>query len=213
MERPARRLDPRGDVLVFLPGEREIRDAHQSLLATRVRTRDLVRVGPHVARMTPQLLSVEAWGGATHDVALRFLAEDPWERLEALRDAMPNIPIQMLLRGRNTVGYTPRPTAVTDAFVREAAATGVDIFRIFDALNDVDQMLPAISAVLETGTAVAEVAVCYTADLLDPAEKLYTHRNTIDRRLARIDELLPVPLVGSLVEVTTALRLLRVRGR
>ena len=154
--------------------ETTYRDAHQSLLATRVRTRDLVRVGPHVARMTPQLLSVEAWGGATYDVALRFLAEDPWERLEALRDAMPNIPIQMLLRGRNTVGYTPRPTAVTDAFVREAAATGVDIFRIFDALNDVDQMLPAISAVLETGTAVAEVAVCYTADLLDPAEKLYT---------------------------------------
>ncbi|PZU48271.1 MAG: pyruvate carboxylase [Microbacterium sp.] len=154
--------------------ETTFRDAHQSLLATRVRTRDLVRVGPHVARMTPQLLSVEAWGGATYDVALRFLAEDPWERLEALRDAMPNIPIQMLLRGRNTVGYTPRPTSVTDAFVKEAAATGVDIFRIFDALNDVDQMTPAIAAVLETGTAVAEVAVCYTSDLLDPAEKLYT---------------------------------------
>ncbi|MBZ6371631.1 MAG: pyruvate carboxylase [Microbacterium hominis] len=154
--------------------ETTYRDAHQSLLATRVRTRDLVRVGPHVARMTPQLLSVEAWGGATYDVELRFLAEDPWERLEAIRDAMPNIPIQMLLRGRNTVGYTPRPTAVTDAFVAEAASSGVDIFRIFDALNDVDQMLPAISAVLETGTAVAEVALCYTADLLDPAEKLYT---------------------------------------
>lgn len=154
--------------------ETTYRDAHQSLLATRVRTRDLVRVGPHVARMTPQLLSVEAWGGATYDVALRFLAEDPWERLESIRDAMPNIPIQMLLRGRNTVGYTPRPTAVTDAFVAEAASSGVDIFRIFDALNDVDQMLPAVTAVLETGTAVAEVALCYTADLLDPAEKLYT---------------------------------------
>ena len=154
--------------------ETTFRDAHQSLLATRVRTRDLVRVGPHLARMTPQLLSVEAWGGATYDVALRFLAEDPWERLEALRDAMPNIPIQMLLRGRNTVGYTPRPTEVTDAFVKEAAASGVDIFRIFDALNDVDQMLPAISAVLETGTSVAEVALCYTGDLLNPAENLYT---------------------------------------
>ncbi len=154
--------------------ETTYRDAHQSLLATRVRTRDLVRVGPHAARMTPQLLSVEAWGGATYDVALRFLAEDPWMRLEALRDALPNIPIQMLLRGRNTVGYTPRPVEVTDAFVREAAASGVDIFRIFDALNDVDQMRPAIQAVLETGTAVAEVAVCYTSDLLDPAEKLYT---------------------------------------
>ena len=92
----------------------------------------------------------------------------------ALREAMPNIPIQMLLRGRNTVGYTPYPAEVTDAFVREAAATGVDIFRIFDALNDVSQMRPAIDAVLETGTAVAEVAVCYTGDLLDPAEDLYT---------------------------------------
>ncbi|MCW3494769.1 pyruvate carboxylase [Microbacterium sp. SSM24] len=154
--------------------ETTFRDAHQSLLATRVRTRDLVRVGPHVARMTPQLLSVEAWGGATYDVALRFLAEDPWERLAALREAMPNIPIQMLLRGRNTVGYTPRPVEVTDAFVNEAAATGVDIFRIFDALNDVSQMRPAIEAVRGTGTALAEVAVCYTADLLDPAEQLYT---------------------------------------
>ncbi len=154
--------------------ETTFRDAHQSLLATRVRTRDLVRVGPHVARMTPELLSVEAWGGATYDVALRFLAEDPWERLAAVREAMPNIPIQMLLRGRNTVGYTPRPVEVTDAFVREAASTGVDIFRIFDALNDVSQMRPAIDAVLETGTAVAEVALCYTGDLLDPAETLYT---------------------------------------
>ena len=93
---------------------------------------------------------MEAWGGATYDVALRFLAEDPWERLAALREAMPNIPLQMLLRGRNTVGYTPYPTAVTDAFVDEAAATGLDIFRIFDALNDVDQMRPAIEAVLAT---------------------------------------------------------------
>ena len=150
------------------------RDAHQSLLATRVRGRDLVQVGPHVARLTPQLLSVEAWGGATYDVALRFLGEDPWERLANLRAAMPNLCIQMLLRGRNTVGYTPYPTEVTDAFVAEAAATGVDIFRIFDALNDVDQMRPAIEAVLRTKTAVAEVALCYTADLLDPEEKLYT---------------------------------------
>jgi pyruvate carboxylase len=150
------------------------RDAHQSLLATRVRTKDLVAVLPHVARMTPGLLSIEAWGGATYDVALRFLGEDPWERLAAMREALPNVAIQMLLRGRNTVGYTPYPTEVTDAFVTEAAATGVDIFRIFDALNDVDQMTPAIDAVLKTGTAVAEVALCYTGDLLDPAEKLYT---------------------------------------
>ncbi|GGP47387.1 pyruvate carboxylase [Saccharothrix coeruleofusca] len=150
------------------------RDAHQSLLATRVRTKDLLAVAPHVARMTPQLLSLEAWGGATYDVALRFLAEDPWERLAALREAVPNIALQMLLRGRNTVGYTPYPEAVTTAFVREATRTGIDIFRIFDALNDVEQMRPAIDAVRETGTAVAEVALCYTADLSNPDERLYT---------------------------------------
>jgi len=154
--------------------ETTFRDAHQSLLATRVRTADLVAVAPYVARMTPGLLSVEAWGGATYDVALRFLGEDPWQRLAALREALPNIAIQMLLRGRNTVGYTPYPTEVTDAFVLEAAATGVDIFRIFDALNDVDQMRPAIDSVLATGRSVAEVALCYTGDLLDPAERLYT---------------------------------------
>ena len=150
------------------------RDAHQSLLATRMRTRDLLHVARHVSHLTPQLLSMEAWGGATYDVALRFLAEDPWERLAALREAMPNIPLQMLLRGRNTVGYTPYPTAVTDAFVREAAATGLDIFRIFDSLNDVSQMRPAVEAVLETNTAVAEVALCYTGNLMSPGEKLYT---------------------------------------
>ncbi|HZI96823.1 MAG TPA: pyruvate carboxylase [Actinomycetales bacterium] len=150
------------------------RDAHQSLLATRVRTRDLLAVAPHVARLTPRLWSVECWGGATYDVALRFLGEDPWERLAGLREAMPNLCLQMLLRGRNTVGYTPYPTEVTDAFVDEAAATGIDVFRIFDALNDVDQMRPAIEAVVANGRAVAEVALCYTADLTDPGETLYT---------------------------------------
>jgi len=150
------------------------RDAHQSLLATRVRTRDMLNVAGHVARTTPELLSLEAWGGATYDVALRFLAEDPWQRLADLRAAVPNICLQMLLRGRNTVGYTPYPTGVTQAFVDEAAATGVDIFRIFDALNDVSQMRPAIDAVRATGTAVAEVALCYTGDLSDPGERLYT---------------------------------------
>jgi pyruvate carboxylase len=154
--------------------ETTFRDAHQSLLATRVRTKDLVAVAPYVARMTPELLSVEAWGGATYDVALRFLGEDPWSRLAKLREALPNVNIQMLLRGRNTVGYTPYPEEVTKAFVEEAAATGVDIFRIFDALNDVNQMRPAIEAVLDTRTTVAEVAVCYTGNLLDPSEDLYT---------------------------------------
>ncbi|MFI1459492.1 pyruvate carboxylase [Nocardia carnea] len=150
------------------------RDAHQSLLATRVRTNGLLDVAGHVARLTPELLSVECWGGATYDVALRFLYEDPWERLAALREAMPNICLQMLLRGRNTVGYTPYPERVTRSFVAEATETGIDIFRIFDALNNVDQMRPAIDAVRETGTAVAEVALSYTGDLSDPDEKLYT---------------------------------------
>ena len=151
-----------------------LRDAHQSLLATRVRTRDLVHALPVIAHTTPQLFSVEAWGGATYDVALRFLGEDPWERLEKLRAAVPNICIQMLLRGRNTVGYTPYPTEVTNAFVHEASENGVDIFRIFDALNDVTNMQPAIDAVLATNKAVAEVGLCYSGNLSDPAEDLYT---------------------------------------
>jgi pyruvate carboxylase len=150
------------------------RDAHQSLLATRVRTSGLGMVAPYLARTMPELLSVECWGGATYDVALRFLKEDPWERLATLREAIPNICLQMLLRGRNTVGYTPYPDLVTSAFVEEATATGIDIFRIFDALNNLDSMRPAIDAVRETGSAIAEVAMCYTGDLADPGERLYT---------------------------------------
>lgn len=150
------------------------RDAHQSLLATRLRSTGLLKVAPYVARTMPQLLSIECWGGATYDVALRFLKEDPWERLAALREAVPNICLQMLLRGRNTVGYTPYPELVTSAFVQEATATGIDIFRIFDALNNVESMRPAIDAVRETGTAIAEVAMSYTGDLSDPGENLYT---------------------------------------
>ncbi|HKH08787.1 MAG TPA: pyruvate carboxylase, partial [Agromyces sp.] len=116
----ARRLREQNQVAVT---DTTFRDAHQSLLATRVRTVDLLGAAGHVARMTPQLWSVECWGGATYDVALRFLSEDPWERLAALRQAMPNVCLQMLLRGRNTVGYTPYPTEVTTAFVEEAVAT------------------------------------------------------------------------------------------
>jgi pyruvate carboxylase len=167
----ARRLREQTAVAVT---DTTFRDAHQSLLATRLRTKDLVAAAGHVARTTPQLWSLEMWGGATYDVALRFLHEDPWERLAAMRAEVPNLCLQMLLRGRNTVGYTPYPTEVTEAFVEEAAATGIDVFRIFDALNDVDQMRPAIEAVRSTDTAVAEVALCYTGDLSDPRESLYT---------------------------------------
>jgi pyruvate carboxylase len=154
--------------------ETTFRDAHQSLLATRVRTTGLLSVAPHIARLTPQLLSIECWGGATYDVALRFLKEDPWERLAALREAVPNICLQMLLRGRNTVGYTPYPDLVTEAFIDEATAIGIDIYRIFDALNNVESMRPAIDAVRQTSTAIAEVAISYTGDLCDPGEHLYT---------------------------------------
>lgn len=149
-----------------------LRDAHQSLLATRLRTFDMAAVAPFIAERLPGLLSLECWGGATYDTALRFLHEDPWDRLARLRQAVPNICLQMLLRGRNTVGYTPYPDAVGGAFVAEAARSGIDIFRIFDALNDVDQMRPAIEAVRAAGK-LAEATLCYTADLSDPSESLY----------------------------------------
>ncbi|TDK24203.1 pyruvate carboxylase [Arthrobacter crusticola] len=186
------------------------RDAHQSLLATRVRTRDLAAAGGSVSRLTPQLLSVEAWGGATYDVGLRFLGEDPWDRLDTLRREIPNICLQMLLRGRNTVGYTPYPEAVTEAFVKEAAASGIDIFRIFDALNDVSQMEPAIRAVRATGTAVAEVALCYTADMLDPKETLYTleyYLGLAERMVAAGAHILAIKDMAGLLRPAAAARL------
>ncbi len=149
-----------------------LRDAHQSILATRVRSFDLVAGARHLAHSLPNLLSLECWGGATYDVALRFLHEDPWDRLARIREAAPNLLLQMLLRGRNTVGYSPYPDVVCRRFVHEAAETGIDLFRIFDALNDIEQMRPAIEATLETG-AIAEGTLCYSGDLSDPAETLY----------------------------------------
>jgi len=150
-----------------------MRDAHQSLFATRMRTFDMLAVAPHLARMLPQTFSAEVWGGATFDVALRFLREDPWERLGRLREALPNTCLQMLLRGQNAVGYTTYPDDVLKAFVAETAETGLDIFRVFDANNDIRRMRPAIEAVLETD-AVAEGAISYTGDLSNPDEELYT---------------------------------------
>ncbi len=150
-----------------------LRDAHQSLLATRLRTADILGAAPAIARLLPGLLSLEAWGGATYDVALRFLHEDPWERLERLREAAPDLCLQMLLRGRNAVGYTPYPDRVVQVFVAEAAATGVDVFRVFDALNDLEQMRPALDAVREAGK-IAEGTLCYTGNLADAGERLYT---------------------------------------
>ncbi len=149
-----------------------MRDAHQSLFATRMRSRDMFAIAPHYARLAPQLLSLECWGGATFDVALRFLKEDPWERLAGLRAAIPNIPLQMLLRSSNAVGYTNYADNVVQYFIAQAARNGIDIFRIFDCLNNVDNMRLAIDSVIDAG-GVAEAAICYTGDLLDPARSKY----------------------------------------
>ena len=149
------------------------RDAHQSLLATRVRTHDLLATASAVAQRLPNLFSLEMWGGATFDTAMRFLHEDPWQRLRDLRVRIPNICFQMLLRGANAVGYTSYPDNVIVEFVREAHAQGIDIFRIFDSLNSIENMRVSIDAVLETG-AVCEPAICYTGDIFDKARPKYS---------------------------------------
>ncbi|QSQ15681.1 pyruvate carboxylase [Myxococcus landrumensis] len=150
-----------------------MRDAHQSLLATRMRTRDVLRVAPATAHLASDLFSLESWGGATFDTAYRFLNEDPWARLRALKAAAPNLLLQMLLRGANAVGYTSYPNNVVEAFIDEAAEAGVDVFRIFDSLNDLGSMEVSINRVLKTGK-VAEVAICYTGDVANPKRKKYT---------------------------------------
>ncbi len=149
------------------------RDAHQSLLATRVRSRDLLDVAPATDRMLPNLFSYEMWGGATFDVCMRFLQEDPWERLHRMRQAMPGALFQMLLRGANAVGYTNYPDNVVRAFVEEAAESGIDVFRIFDALNYVPNMELAIEEVARSGK-IVEASICYTGDVADPDEDKYT---------------------------------------
>ncbi|WP_345807397.1 pyruvate carboxylase [Bacillus pumilus] len=148
------------------------RDAHQSLLATRFRTRDLKKVAQPTAGLWPELFSMEMWGGATFDVAYRFLKEDPWERLKELRQEVPNTLFQMLLRSSNAVGYTNYADNVIKAFVKESAEAGIDVFRIFDSLNWVKGMTLAIDSVRESGK-VAEAAICYTGDILDPSRPKY----------------------------------------
>ena len=149
-----------------------MRDGHQSLLATRMRTHDIARIAGTYARALPQLLSLECWGGATFDVAMRFLTEDPWERLAQVREAAPNLLLQMLLRGANGVGYTNYPDNVVQHFVRQAAAGGIDLFRVFDCLNWVENMRVAMDAVGAEGK-LCEAAICYTGDILDPARAKY----------------------------------------
>ncbi|RUL88936.1 pyruvate carboxylase [Tautonia sociabilis] len=148
------------------------RDAHQSLLATRMRTREMLRVASSYARLCPEVFSIEMWGGATFDTAMRFLKEDPWDRLAQLRAEIPNILFQMLLRGSNAVGYTSYPDNVVRAFVKEAAAAGIDLFRVFDSLNWVPNMEVSIEAIREAG-ALCEAAICYTGDILDPKRSKY----------------------------------------
>jgi pyruvate carboxylase len=149
-----------------------MRDGHQSLLATRMRSIDMIRVAPAYAANLPQLFSVECWGGATFDVAYRFLQECPWQRLRDLRAAMPNLLTQMLLRASNGVGYTNYPDNVVQSFVKTAAETGVDVFRVFDSLNWVENMRVAMDAVQESGK-VCEGTICYTGDILNPDRAKY----------------------------------------
>jgi pyruvate carboxylase len=150
-----------------------LRDAHQSLFATRLRGYDMFAVAETVARRTPNLFSLEMWGGATFDTAMRFLHEDPWLRLRALRERIPNICFQMLFRGSNAVGYSNYPDNVVAGFVKHAAANGMDIFRIFDSLNYLPNLTVAMEAVQETH-AICEAAVCYTGNILDPARDKYS---------------------------------------
>jgi pyruvate carboxylase len=156
-----------------------MRDAHQSLLATRVRSYDLLRIAPATAHLGAGLFSLEAWGGATFDVCQRFLKEDPWRRLADLRAAIPNVLLQMLLRGSNAVGYTNYPDNVVERFVEQAAAGGVDVFRVFDALNWTKGMRVAMEAVRRSGK-VCEAALCYTGDISDPKRDKYPLRYYVD---------------------------------
>ena len=155
------------------------RDAHQSLFATRMRTYDLLKIAEATGKLAPDLFSLEMWGGATFDTAMRFLNEDPWERLHLLRERVPNILFQMLFRGANAVGYTNYPDNVIRKFVQLAAKSGIDIFRIFDSLNWIEGMRVAIDAVRETGK-IAEATICYTGDIMDPARNKYSLKYYVD---------------------------------
>ncbi|MEM6972950.1 MAG: pyruvate carboxylase [Pseudomonadota bacterium] len=156
-----------------------MRDGHQSLLATRMRSIDLVKVAPAYARLAPELFSVECWGGATFDVAYRFLQECPWQRLRELRAAMPNMLTQMLLRASNGVGYTNLPDNVVQHFIQQSAATGMDVFRVFDPLNWVENMRLAMDEVLASGR-LLEACVCYTGDIDDPERAKYALSYYVD---------------------------------
>jgi pyruvate carboxylase len=179
------RLGPEGFTAWMRAQERTLvtdttfRDAHQSLLATRFRTQDMTAIAPVYARDLPNLFSLECWGGATFDVAMRFLKEDPWGRLVSLREAVPNILLQMLLRGANAVGYKNYPDNAVRYFIAQAAGAGVDLFRVFDSLNWVENMRVSIDAIRESGK-LCEAAICYSGDIDDPKRPKYNLRYYIE---------------------------------
>jgi pyruvate carboxylase len=183
----------RGERRLFFT-DTTMRDAHQSLLATRVRTYDVVAVADAVAHRLPNLFSLEMWGGATFDTSMRFLQEDPWERLVQLRERIPNIPFQMLLRASNTVGYTNYPDNVVKTFIKKSGDLGIDVFRVFDSLNWTANMRLAMDAV-RTGTdSICEAAICYTGDILDPARTKYSLKYYV--KLARELERMGAHMLG-----------------
>ena len=188
-----------------------MRDGHQSLLATRMRSYDMIGIAPAYAAELPGLFSVECWGGATFDVAYRFLQECPWQRLRDLRAAMPNLLTQMLLRASNGVGYTNYPDNVVVKFVEQSAASGMDLFRVFDPLNWVENMRVSMDAVLATGR-ILEAAICYTGDILDPDRAKYSLRYYVDlaKELeAAGSHILCIKDMGGLVKPASAAALVR----
>ena len=170
------------------------RDAHQSLLATRVRTKDMLAVAESFAKSHPEIFSMEIWGGATFDVCLRFLKEDPWLRLQLLREAMPNILTQMLLRASNAVGYKAYPDNLVEKFIEKSWETGIDIFRIFDSLNWTESLKVSTKAVRERTEGLAEVCLCYTGDISDPKRTKYNLQYYLD--LARQIEDMGAHILG-----------------
>lgn len=185
------------------------RDAHQSLLATRVRTYDLLHVAPQTSHALSGAFALECWGGATFDVAMRFLHEDPWDRLRKLRKAVPNIPFQMLLRGANGVAYSSLPDNAIDQFCVEAKKNGVDIFRVFDALNDLDQLQVGVEAVKKAG-GVVEATVCYSGDMLNPKKKynLEYYIGVVDKIVAMGTHILGIKDMAGTLKPGAATRLI-----
>ncbi|EPP0919181.1 pyruvate carboxylase, partial [Listeria monocytogenes] len=187
-----------------------LRDAHQSLLATRVRSKDIFQIADAMAHLLPNMFSFEMWGGATFDVAYRFLNEDPWVRLETLRKQIPNVMFQMLLRGANAVGYKNYPDNVIREFVKQSAQSGVDVFRVFDSLNWIKGMEVSIDAVREAGK-VVEATICYTGDIDDDTRTKYTidyYKDMAKELVAQGTHILGIKDMAGLLKPQAAYRLI-----